>query len=151
NANLIIVLVDRTDNWNNNYKEAFKSLMTKLVFKSPMVKPGDRLMIKAIHGAATADRLLFDAYLPGCPDGFLQTLFSDCKPAEAKRLQKIFERDIAKLSADLLNQDNCSKYSEIADALIELGKSLKELRKEATYAAVKVYVLSDLIENTVNF
>ena len=139
----ILLYVDRTTTYDEPDVENFVSGV-EVIFSS--LKIGDELIVHTIEDSYAQSQQIFKGCYPGCPDnGFLDNLISGCSSVRARADKNSFQVRLVQGVKALLREKASSSHSSIADTIIEIFRSYS---RESSVS--KVYVLSDLIENSVS-
>jgi hypothetical protein len=136
----ILFLIDRTTAYDERDQQVLVDGLDRF-FKE--LGTGDRLLLYTIGGSAADSRRLFDACVPGCPEGgLLDSLFGACKPVVARADRQEFTRKLLGTLLDLLKKN--VHYD--ASAILETVRTVVETNRDAHVE--RLVMFSDMLENS---
>jgi len=143
-ANLI--LVDRTTAYDDQDKRIFAAGLAKIV---DSLGAGDRVLMHAIVGDFAQSTRAFDQCVPGCPEqGLREWFLSDCRDLQAKADRTRFIRRLALMARGMLDDVQTFPRSDIVRSIARVTTEFRRADTAAAQPLDKVYIFSDLIENS---
>jgi hypothetical protein len=136
----VLFMIDRTTAYDQRDQEILVNGLDRF-FKE--LGTGDRLLLYTIGGSAADSRRLFDACVPGCPEqGFLDSLFSSCKPIVARSDRQDFTRRLLATLLEVLKEPLQYEHS----AILETTRTVLATNRNAQVA--RLVLFSDMLENS---